>query len=187
MGNGYFRLDPNNPDHRKLIERSKDGKAVMQDYFRGKPNITIQTIPETMTEEPEIASSNKKNKYGNKAQTDLETGEKFDSKWEYNVYNRLRNLEQRGLISELITQAELPIVVEGQYICKLVVDYGFKYNDKYVYADAKSIATSPPAFKIKTKLLKAIYGIDIVIIQSGQDSFLDDIERSYYATKERKK
>ncbi len=87
-------------------------------------------------------------------------GIKFDSKREANRYAELKLLERAKEISHLMLQVTYPLRVEGMLITKYRAD--FVYNDKggaIVVEDAKGFRT--PAYKIKRKLMLALYKIKI--------------------------
>lgn len=107
----------------------------------------------------------KRSKYGAKKTTigDL----KFDSKKESTRYCELDILQKAGKISELELQKTYKLTVNDQLICKYVAD--FEYLDhatgQYITEDAKGgSATITPAFRIKAKLMKAIYGIEVRLV-----------------------
>lgn len=99
-------------------------------------------------------------KYGNK-KTEVD-GIVFDSKKEATRYQELRLLERAGAIGDLELQPKYPIEVNGTKICTYIGD--FRYRDpasKYnrTIEDVKGIKT--PVYRLKKKLMKAIYGIEI--------------------------
>lgn len=92
---------------------------------------------------------------------------KFDSKKESYRYQQLEILQKAGKISELELQKVYKLTVNGQLICKYIAD--FEYLDhaigQYVTEDAKGgSATITPAFRIKAKLMKALYDIDVRLV-----------------------
>ena len=88
-------------------------------------------------------------------------GCKFDSKKEANRYLELREMERRGEISNLELQVKYPLTVNGTIVCSYICD--FRYVEKgyltYVIEDVKGVKT--PLYRLKNKLMKAIYGIII--------------------------
>ncbi len=108
-----------------------------------------------------------KTKYRNKVVEDAEHG-RFDSQKEFKRYLELKTLEARsGEIKALERQHRIKLEVNGQLICTYVAD--FKYLEQFapdkwhiVIEDVKSAATKNlSTYRIKKKLVKAIYGIDI--------------------------
>ena len=89
-------------------------------------------------------------------------GVTFASKREAHRYMDLKLLLRGGKITDLKLQAEYPVVVNGKQICKYISD--FQYYDKerkcIVVEDSKGIAT--PLYRLKRKLVEAIYDIEIV-------------------------
>lgn len=89
-------------------------------------------------------------------------GFKFDSIGERDWYKTLELLQLAGEISELKTQVKFPIVINNLKICSYIAD--FTYHDKqgnYIVEDFKGVQTS--IFKLKKKLMKAVYGIDVLL------------------------
>jgi hypothetical protein len=89
---------------------------------------------------------------------------RFASKREAAHYGTLKILERAGKISLLQLQPGFRLEVKGQLICTYVAD--FQYLDHgtmhVVTEDVKGMKT--PVYRIKKKLLKALYDIDIVEI-----------------------
>ena len=105
-----------------------------------------------------------RSKYGNKKTT--VDGITFDSKWESERYLYLKSLEKAGRIKDLELQPRYNILVNDQKICAYVAD--FKYNKEnadgiweHIVEDAKGVET--PEFKIKKKLMKAVFDIEIYL------------------------
>lgn len=105
----------------------------------------------------------RKSKYGNKRT--IVDGISFSSKREAKRYCELKLLEKCGKISNLRCQARYPLVVKGVKICTYVAD--FVYHDILtsdigirVVEDVKGVKT--PAYKLKKKLMLAVYSIEIV-------------------------
>jgi hypothetical protein len=98
-------------------------------------------------------------------------GIKFDSKWEAERYGQLHAMEKAGAIKDLQRQVRYNIQVNDQKICQYVAD--FVYQDmgldgespKEIVEDAKGVET--PEFKIKKKLMKAVFGIEIKITKKS--------------------
>ena len=91
-------------------------------------------------------------------------GIKFDSKLEAKRYGSLKLLKAAGEIESFELQKRYPLVVNGVKICTYVCDFVVNYpNGARVIEDTKGVLT--PDFKLKMKLMKAIYNIDIQLIK----------------------
>lgn len=101
-------------------------------------------------------------KFRNKPVVDPVYG-RFDSTAEYKRWNELLLLEKAGDISHLERQITYTMVVNGDKICAFRPDFRYFEGNELVVEDFKSPATVTPIFKLKAKLLKAIYGIDLRI------------------------
>lgn len=89
-------------------------------------------------------------------------GIRFDSRREAERYSVLRLLVKSGEISNLELQVKYPIEVNGQHICTYIAD--FRYFDclkrEWITEDAKGMKT--PVYRLKKKLVKAVYDVEIV-------------------------
>ena len=104
------------------------------------------------------------NKYGNtKVQVD---GIDFDSKKEAARYGVVELLQMGQRISQLQLQVKMDILVNDMKICAYVADFTyFDEHGKLVIEDVKSeITRKLPVYRLKKKLIKAIYGIEITEI-----------------------
>ncbi|MDX1902124.1 MAG: DUF1064 domain-containing protein [Gammaproteobacteria bacterium] len=108
----------------------------------------------------------KKSKYGNKI-TEFD-GMKFASKHEVKRFAELRLMERAGLIRKLKQQVPFELIVGiikiGTYIADHVYEqkiYDCTTHNLWVpvVEDAKGVRTD--VYKIKKKLMQAIYGIEI--------------------------
>lgn len=100
----------------------------------------------------------KKSKYRNeKGKVD---GIKFDSLREKKRYGQLKMLELAGKIEELTLQKSYPLEVNGKLICTYRADFVYRVVGRWVCEDVKGVRT--PAYRIKSKLMYAIYGIEIL-------------------------
>lgn len=87
-------------------------------------------------------------------------GINFASKKEASRYFELKILEKAKLISNLELQVPFPIVVNKLKICTYVADFVYlNQNGVKVVEDAKGVRT--PLYKLKKKLVKAVYDIEI--------------------------
>lgn len=85
----------------------------------------------------------------------------FDSKREARRYSELALLEKAGEIRSLCLQPVFPIVINGKKICKYIADFKYITNaGRIVVEDAKGVKTKE--YRIKKKLVKAVYGFDVV-------------------------
>ena len=115
----------------------------------------------------------KTTKYGARKTTFM--GIKFDSMWEAERWGELTAMEKAGYITDLQRQISYEIVVNDQKICKYVADFQYNKVDEYgnleeVVEDAKGVETAE--FKLKKKLMKAVYGIEIYLSKKNNTNFL---------------
>lgn len=107
----------------------------------------------------------RKNKF-NAKKTEF-MGIKFDSKWEAERYGQLVAMERAGIVRNLERQVRYNILVNEQKICQYVADFvyedlGFnKDKCEKIVEDAKGVET--PEFKLKKKLMKAVFNIEIKV------------------------
>jgi hypothetical protein len=83
----------------------------------------------------------------------------FDSKKEAARYQELRLAEKAGVIANLELQPRYPLIVNNVALGSYVGDFLYEENGERVVEDVKGMKT--PVYRLKKKLLKAIYGIDI--------------------------
>tara|TARA_R110000787_G_scaffold160652_4_gene274237 strand:+ start:992 stop:1336 length:345 start_codon:yes stop_codon:yes gene_type:complete len=106
--------------------------------------------------------ANRKSKY-NAVKTEVD-GIVFDSKAEAKRYGELRLLLMADEIRQIELQPKFPCHVNGDLICTYVAD--FKYRDQRtgerVIEDVKGMKT--PVYKLKKKLVEALYALEIVEI-----------------------
>jgi hypothetical protein len=112
-----------------------------------------------------LATKQRPRKYRNTPTVVDET--RFDSKKESQYYLLLKERERLGEIEDLVLQPRYPIEIAGIKVCVVVPDFKYRCRvtgDVYVL-DIKSPATRKNrAYVIKKKLLRAVYGIEIVEI-----------------------
>ena len=89
-------------------------------------------------------------------------GVRFDSKKEAKRYWELKILQTAGKISKLELQPAFKMVVNGKKICRYTADFQYFENGKKIVEDVKSKATKTRDYRIRVKLLDALYGIQIV-------------------------
>ena len=92
-------------------------------------------------------------------------GLRFDSKAEARRWSELLLLERAGKISALERQVAFPIVIGGVKICKYIADFVYwqRGRNQRTVEDVKGVETD--VFRLKAKLVKVCYGIDIEIVQ----------------------
>lgn len=90
-------------------------------------------------------------------------GKTFDSMGEYKRAVYLMDCENQGIIQNLEYQIPYNIVINGFKVCKYVADFRYIKNGQVVVEDFKGMVTA--IFKLKAKLVKACYGIDILIVK----------------------
>ena len=99
-----------------------------------------------------------------KARKAIFNGKTYDSKKEAQYAERFYNLLLEGEISELQEQIRFDIVVNGTKIGWYVCDFVICSNRGWEYYDVKGFrgGAAYSMFKYKKKLIKALYGIDII-------------------------
>lgn len=102
------------------------------------------------------------NKYRN---VKTKVGDKvFDSKKEAARYILLRDREKQGEIRRLVNQLKFPVIIKGKGICTYIADFVYFDNviKKEIIEDVKSVITRKnPVYRIKKKLVEALYNITI--------------------------
>lgn len=118
------------------------GMSISQEQYRALKKSSIQ----------------KKNKYGaKKKQVD---GITFHSTWEADRYSELKIMAKAGLITHLKLQVKYPLKVNGALVSNYIADFVYYDSESNeITEDAKGVKT--PEYKLKKKLLLAIYGIEI--------------------------
>lgn len=86
----------------------------------------------------------------------------FDSQKEAKHYRDLLARKHAGEICDLILQPVFPIVVNGKKIAKYIADFQYRdlKTDTTIVVDTKGVRTS--VYRLKKKLVEALYGIVIV-------------------------
>ncbi len=83
----------------------------------------------------------------------------FASKREHKRWLELKLLERAGAIQGLDRQKKYVINVNGQKICSYIADFTYSDDSGFVVEDAKGFKT--PEYKLKKKLMLAVFGIEI--------------------------
>lgn len=94
-------------------------------------------------------------------------GISFDSKAEMRRYLDLKLMLDAGEVSELQVHVPFALSVGGTLVCKYIAD--FVYTDdagQRVVEDVKSPASRTSTYRLKRKLMLALYGIKIQEIMS---------------------
>jgi hypothetical protein len=101
-------------------------------------------------------------KYGNQRIVTEEGA--FDSQSEYRRWCELKLLERGGQIRNLEHHVKLPLIVNGHDCGRYEADFVYFENDKRVIEDRKGgKATITDVFRLKQKLVFALYGIEVRI------------------------
>ena len=107
---------------------------------------------------PDLQSTAKKKTKYNAKQTTVD-GITFHSKKEARRYGELKLLEKLGEIKNLELQKRYKLMVNDKHICSYDADFVYEENGRLVVEDVKGKPT--PEYKLKAKLMEAIYGITI--------------------------
>lgn len=91
-------------------------------------------------------------------------GYRFASRREAADYDALALRLKAGEIRDLQLQVRFPCVVEGYKVCDYVADFVYyeRVDDvtwRFVIQDSKGVRT--PIYRLKAKLIRAIYGVEI--------------------------
>lgn len=103
-----------------------------------------------------------KSKYRN--QKTVVAGITFDSQKESRRYQELTAMQEAGHIRNLELQPRYDLVVDGDKLGYYQADFRYTVVETGVVVteDVKSPATKTPQYRIKKKLVKALYGVDIL-------------------------
>lgn len=88
-------------------------------------------------------------------------GIRFASKREAERYQELRLLERAGQISGLVVHPEFPLEVDGELVGRYIADFAYYGEQGPVVEDVKSTPTKTAVYRLKKKLVQALYGIEI--------------------------
>ena len=91
-------------------------------------------------------------------------GIRFASRGESRRYQELLLLERARQIEQLALQPQFPLIVSGQKIGTYIADFQYvnPLTGEVIVEDFKGIET--PVFKLKKKLVKALYGFDVCCV-----------------------
>lgn len=101
----------------------------------------------------------RRSKYGAKRTTI--DGVSFDSRLEARRWGVLRIQEMAGEITDLRRQVKFELAVNCYPIGYYIADFTYRKDGKLIVEDSKGVLTD--VFRLKSKLMKAIHGIDILI------------------------
>jgi hypothetical protein len=104
-----------------------------------------------------VSEPQKPNKY-RAVKTEVD-GYRFDSRKEAARYQELKLLEKAGEISNLELQVKFSLDIEGHHICNYIADFCYDEKGQVIVEDSKGVRT--PVFRIKAKLMWALYRIRI--------------------------
>lgn len=108
----------------------------------------------------DLLKPKKKPKYRNRRC--VVDGIKFDSEKEARRWPLLKEFARQGKIQNLRRQVPYRLKVKSVKICRFIADFVYIHNGERVVEDVKSPATKlNRAYRIKVKLMKALYGIVI--------------------------
>lgn len=99
------------------------------------------------------------------AQPTMVDGVRFDSKREAERWVELKSMEAKGEIAGLRRQVKKPLLVDGEFIGLLVIDFQYHENGNLVYEDVKSPATKTAIWVWKSKHFTAQYGKEIRVVE----------------------
>ena len=91
-------------------------------------------------------------------------GYTFDSQAEARRYKELVILQGISKIEKLTVHPTYDLTVMGVHICKYEADFSYHDETGFVVEDVKGVRTSQ--YRLKRKLMKAIYGIDIKEVEA---------------------
>lgn len=95
-------------------------------------------------------------------------GYQFDSLKEARHYAGLKILVAAGKIKDLQVHPQYPIVIKGQTVCFVEMDFSYipMIGDPMalVVEDVKSKATNTDLSKLKRKMFEAYYGVTVTLV-----------------------
>jgi hypothetical protein len=101
----------------------------------------------------------KRKKYGNLEIT--ADGKRWDSQREYTIWCELKLAQAAGRISGLTPKPAYRLDVMGHHIATYNPDFEYIENGEKVVCDVKQPHTITAVYKLKKKLMLAIYGINV--------------------------
>lgn len=92
-------------------------------------------------------------------------GIEFDSRREFAYYLDFKKLQAAGEITHLEVHPTFVCGVNGMKVCTYEADFAFKDKGRKRVIDVKSPATARlPVFRLKKKLVRALYGVDVEVV-----------------------
>lgn len=93
-------------------------------------------------------------------------GERFPSKKEAAEWVRLSAMQTAGEISGLRRQYPIAAIINGEHICTLIVDFCYVNIHsggrlRYVDVKGRRAGVQYQLFRLKSKLVRALYGITV--------------------------
>jgi hypothetical protein len=127
---------------------------------RVRPATKVPSVKQQIAAARKSMKVAKPSKYRNKRT--VVDGIMFASQREAKRYSELKLLQEAGKIDGLRLQVKLPCYCCGNLICTYIADFWYGDLEKHacVIEDAKGFKT--PVYRLKKKLVEAIYGIEIV-------------------------
>src|SRR5437762_11247878 len=91
-------------------------------------------------------------------------GRVFDSRKEADRHQELLWMQQAGLIQDLECQPRYDLIVNGHKLGFYRGDFRYKEvaTDSVILEDVKSPVTKTAVYRLKKKLVKALYGVEII-------------------------
>ena len=87
----------------------------------------------------------------------------FASKKEKARYSALLWKQKTGEISDLSLQPRFDLIVEKQNCGFYKADFKYQNGREWIYEDTKSKGSDDGLSKLKRKLVKAIYGVEVIL------------------------
>lgn len=111
----------------------------------------------------EFRQQPKSNKYG--AKKTVLDGITFDSKAEARYYAGLKEREKAGEVHSVELQRPYTLTINGYLVATYKADFAFwdQVDERWRVVDVKGVVT--PVFRLKQKMMKALYGIDVEVVK----------------------
>lgn len=85
----------------------------------------------------------------------------FDSAAEARRYGELLLLMRAGKIRQLALQPTFNCIVNGKKVCQYRADFSYFEGNNQVVEDVKSDPTKTPVYRLKRKLVEALFPVTI--------------------------
>ncbi len=137
--------------------------------MRGARNARELTESITASDYAALVTTANSSRSKYKSRKTVVSGITFDSAKEAARYSELRVLEKAGVISDLKTQERFDLVVNGHRIGFYRADFTYLEMGEIVPEDARLVVEDVksemtrklPVYRLKKRLMLALYGIDI--------------------------